>query len=780
VANYYLPSKNHFALTSPAADTTSGLASGDIVGFTCIPDKEKGNAPFYKEIDGQYLVNLFSNSQADPTAKNPEEELPILMDDFRSGFGMNIQDYLQPKRYYSSFGCDLSVKGTAMAGWTSTAITLTSYGTNFTIVNGDMELTTGWTGGDGRSATQHHGGSYSWLVNNTTAYQELTTWNNKYRKTYVKVTGWIYGNGASGGHIDITDGVGTTASSTKTVAEWATVSVTRQLDSAATKFQINLVGLAGGACYFDDVTVDVYALSGTLVAHTTFNNAEYIGYGNILSKMNATGDGFDAVGSFPANITNLTPYQVSGTDYLFIFLGTSESYWYMSTTEVLTQSSAVVKTFQFATWVNTTADTMYANDGANTIRCTTNPLNGGVAWSTQTIVGTAANAITHLQEKDGALLIDKVDRPYYLSSTGTVQKDLAPECDSGKSTHSGKNSTTWQGEYYRPTGDQALLRSGATNEWIQPSKYATNSADFTGQVEACAGDEEWLYVGTDNSTKIEIQKTREEDIDGTLTRVWHPIHELTLTGIETMWISTVYQKRLWIASTSASDSLYYLPLPTKYGDITNDSNRTFKTGTYWETPYLHGRFMTDTKGWLKVVATLGHAYDADICWTIQYKKLQDSSYTNTGNLKGTATDRTHTLYIPVDGSSNNPISTMMRFKLIAVTDDTAKTPILNSLDIRAILYPTKKDIIWAKVKIAKEMTTMGGSSNDKYAKMKACLDKCRDATYPVTMKDIDGNTVQVRFLQLPQTLPFREPVTDEAKRDYDYIYNILLLKTPTS
>jgi hypothetical protein len=714
---------------------------------------------------------------------------------------MNIQDYLQPKRYYSSFGCDLSVKGTAMAGWNSTAITLpTITATNEANLDwetwSDASTPGTWTEDQAltRTASPHTGTYCGGIAGFPTAAWTLVAhqhvlWNAEYQNRVFHVRGWgkcshNWSAGDAGVKFAIYDGVGRTYSGNcgNSGTDWTQSTVgTRQLDASATELTIEVYLRSDGNAYnysFDDMEF-IDPTVGAVKRGVTFNTHEYIPYGNNLIKINGSTSAVSYIYSLPAAITSLCPYQVSGTDYLFIFLGTSEAYWYMVVAETFTQSTATNKTYQFSTWVNTTVDTMYANDGANTIRSTINPLNGGTAWSSQTIVGSAANAITHLQEKDGALLIDKVDRPYYLSATGTVQKDLAPECDSGKSTHSGKNSTSWNGEYYRPTGDQALLRAGTSNEWIQPSKYATQSGDFTGQVEACAGDEEYLYVGTDNSTKIEIHKTREEIIDGTLTRVWHPIHELTLAGIEAMWISTVYQKRLYIAST-ASSVLYYLPLPTKYGDITNDSNKTFKTTTYWETPYLHGRFLADTKGWLKTVATLGHAYDADIYWTIQYKKLQDSSYTNIGNLVGTATDRTHTLYIPVDGSSNNPISTMMRFKLIAVTDDTAKTPILNSLDIRAILYPSKKDIIWAKVKIAKEMTTMDGKSTDKYAKMKACLDKCRDATYPVTMKDIDGVTRYVRFLQLPNSLPWREIVSDEKGRDYDYIYNLLMLQTPTS
>jgi len=254
-----------------------------------------------------------------------------------------------------------------------------------------------------------------------------------------------------------------------------------------------------------------------------------------------------------------------------------------------------------------------------------------------------------------------------------------------------------------------------------------------------------------------------------------------MANCERIFTSTYFQNRVYVVSPVGT--MVYSPLPVGYGDLTSDTNRSFPISAsayYFETPFLHGRFKSDTKGWIKVVATLGHAYDANIYWTIQYKKLQDSAYTNIGNLVGTATDRTHTLYLPVDGSSNNPVSPMMRFKLIGVTNDTSKTPVLLGLDFRAVLYPTRKDIIWAKVKVAKEMMTMGGKSVDKYAKLKACLEACRDATYPIAMTDIDGNSTQVRFIELPQSLPWKEPMTDEAKRDRDYVFNCLMLKTPTS
>ena len=369
----------------------------------------------------------------------------------------------------------------------------------------------------------------------------------------------------------------------------------------------------------------------------------------------------------PADITCLTPFQVSGTDYLMICLGTSTSYEYITTAEVFTVSNATDKTYQFAAWVKTTSPTMYANDGDNTVRSTVNPLNGGTAWSAQTVIGFSSDAFTWLTDKDGALLAWKEDMPYYLDSSGDEKQDLALECKSGKSTHSGKNGTIWQGEAFAPIGDQALIRIGTSNSWIQPSKFINNSTTFSGQVEACAGDTEWLYTATDNSTKVEILKGRSETIDSVTSWRWHPIHELTLTGVETMWISTVYKKRLWISSTNSSDSLYYLPLPTKYGDITNDSNAVFKTDTYFIDSWLHGDFKSTDKALIKIEATLGHAWDNLIYFECHMQKLGDSSWTDMGDLKGSATTRKHTLYRTVSTTS-----TMFRFKFVVKTDDTSK------------------------------------------------------------------------------------------------------------
>ncbi len=701
----------------------------------------------------------------------------MILDDFRSGFGQEIYDYNDTKRYYSSIGMDLSVKGQAMAGWGSTAVTRSH------IVNEDMELDSNWGAGANRSSAQAHGGTYSMQLDASGEQGQTLQWIAAYQSVEFVFKCWVWSDTASVARIGINDNVATTYSSYHTGgSSWEQLTATRTLDGSAAVLKIRLATSAGSNNnYFDDATITSSALTGITVQCVDFNDELYATWGKTLIKLNSAGDRFYPVETFTATITSLTPFQVSGTDYLLICLGTSTNYQYMTTGESLTESNATVKTYQFATRVYTTADTLYANDGDNTIRSTTNPLNGGVAWSAQTVVAQASDAILSMREKSGALYIKKEDMPYYLDSSGDVQRDLAPELASARASTATKDMYLWKNELFISAGDQALLRIGTANSFINPSKYSTNLSDFVGAVQGIASDEEWLIIAVDNGAKLELLFGRDETIDGTTSWVWHPKHELTLTGCEALFVSAVYKKRLYIASTASGDSLYYLPLPTKYGDITGDAERNFLTDTSCIFPALHGGFKSDQKAYIKAVATLGHSYDANIYFECWYKKLEDSSYTDAGDFKGTATNRIATLYLPVDASSNNPISTMMWFKMVVKTDDTTKTPILLNLDVRGILYPTRKDIIACKVRVAREVVCNDGSvEKNLYTLWKTCVDNMRDATWPITMVDIDGNTKNVKLLPLPRTTRFREIIRREKGRIMESEYNLLLQKVPLS
>jgi len=457
---------------------------------------------------------------------------------------------------------------------------------------------------------------------------------------------------------------------------------------------------------------------------------------------------------------------------------------------------------KFLAAVFTTADTMYGSTAVNQVMRTTTPEEGGAnAWGSVVTVGAAYHSITDLLEKNGAVYIPKEDMPYYLSSAGVVQKDLAPELASLTASTSGSNSWIWKNKLYIPCGQQGLLETdGTTNTFLNPASYCTNLTDFVGRVFAGAGDEEWNFVAVDNDTEVEILAGRSETIDSTTSWVWHPYAEITLAGVNAMHISSVVRKALWIASTSSTDSLYCIFLPTGYGDIENDANRKFKSDGCFIVPGLCGKtFPTETKAYLKATTKLGHSYDANIYFECHYMKLgdgdpadpSDAGWTDAGDLIGTATDRMPYLYIPDDGATPaiEPKTTTMWFKFVAKTDETtlgtAKTPIMLGYVIKESLYVPQRKIIWAVVQCKNEITLKDNTTASyDAATLIATIDEARALTWPFTFYDIDedtstklGTARTVRMLPLPSNIPQWIPVKNEIGREIERHYNLLLLVT---
>tara|TARA_Y100000310_G_scaffold23392_1_gene22376 strand:- start:5040 stop:7319 length:2280 start_codon:yes stop_codon:yes gene_type:complete len=713
--------------------------------------RDKSGNPIYRAADDEYLAQQFYSG--DPSYNNlpPEKELSIRQDDWRTGFGLEVYDALDPKRYFSSIGMDMRFTGMAVAGPVATPLIETIIAP---IVDGDMELKSAawqnesaWAGGGAQRS-----GNWCLRVNNKEAYQDIA-WDAAYQGKTYHLEGWINVSAATTGRIGINDGVGTTYSGYHTGGgTYERFTVSRTLDGAATRLRIILASDTVNNADFDDCAAPT---AGYPAAFTDFNDELYVGIGTSLFKLNATGDGLALVKIMPAAITDLEPFT---DDALYLCLGTSDKYWAMSTAEVFTESSKVATDFELFQRVDAAVPTMWGVDGVNTIRSTAHPANGGDEWGNQEVIDTSYHSITDLVSKSGELYIMKEDMPYYINSEGAIQNDLAPELSSALASTSGKNSFPWKNKLYIPFGTQGLLETdGTTNTFLNPSSYCTNLPDFVGRIFAVAADEEWLFVAIDNSTKVEIVAGREETIAGTTSWVWHPINELTLAGCETLYTSSVYQKRLWIGSTSTSDSLYYIPLPTGYGNLEADVNRSFKTNSYMITPWMHGNFRADAKAFIKLFGELGHNYDADIYFECHYQILGDTDWTDAGDMKGTATNRTATLYIPADSGSNNPVSEMIRFKFVAKTDDVQKTPVLLGYDCRGILYPENRRIIECEVLCDDEMT-LNDSTIEKgqAATIKAALEEARNANWPVTFYDINESTIFVKFLPLRMVVTKKE------------------------
>ena len=413
--------------------------------------------------------------------------------------------------------------------------------------------------------------------------------------------------------------------------------------------------------------------------------------------------------------------------------------------------------------------TMWKQLSPNKLYSTTTP-NDATSWTTATTVDSPDYEINALVSQDNTVYIPKKDRPFYLTAGGTVEV-LVDDTKAISTSDSGKNSTTWHGDLFMPWGTGSLLRyHNGVPEWIDPALYCRNLGDFDGQIQGFAGDDQWGYAIVDNDTKVEILAGREEAGGW----VWHgSLCEITLTGCEFAFVSSVFKKRLYISSTDSTESLYYVNLYANYGDVTNDANRNFPDGGELHTPFLHASFKGDTKAYIKITLTMEDT-SSTVYFEGHYRKL-GQSWAQGADIGDFKTSPTTTKYIPVDAGSLKPKSTMMQFKFVEKTGSATSTPKLINVDIRAILYVTKRRIIECVVRgcdAPLNRQKMGDAISASH--ISTVLIEADNATWPVTFYpwgwQSSSDTVYVNFLSADEVIE----IDEESRKPESHWYLRLL------
>lgn len=217
---------------------------------------------------------------------------------------------------------------------------VTPSGGTLALANGTMEASSSWTGGS-RSSDQAHGGTYSWKVGYGTAincYQDITLTLYTTTPSFT-FKAWVYASDASAARIGINDGVTPAYSSYHTgTPGWEQLTVTRTLDGSADKLRLEMRRETGGLAlaYFDDATLTVNLSSGTVILEN-YNSELYLARGKFLAKLSSDRTEFALVNTLVASVTALV---ASLNSRLYIYQGDSTNYYWMATTDVLTQSNS--------------------------------------------------------------------------------------------------------------------------------------------------------------------------------------------------------------------------------------------------------------------------------------------------------------------------------------------------------------------------------------------------------------------------------------------------------
>jgi len=775
-------------------------ASGNEVGLTLT--KPKGTPSYAEYLDPALASQFFTG---DPTYGRlpPEKEIRLVSSDHRGGAGLQYAGFPDNlKRYHYGTNIDARFPNEVRVGPISHPIILAAYPGE--CQNEGFE---DWTAGapdhwtftpsiastiTEETTTVHSGSSAAKITipngDGFTLTQTLS-WNDNYQGKAVTFTG--YGQVSNAGltvTVTIDDGVDastTTFNNTGSYVQWT---VSRTLNVAATQLQVKF-NYGGGAiglqtiAYLDTLRLTA-PYNGQVTDWAEFNGSWYMASGRNLWKANATHAAFTLVSFFPARITSLLSASSAGTDYLFICLGWADAYYYMIADETFTESNLTNNTMKF---IISDGTTWRGSNTNSTIRDSTDPINGGVNWTDPKQMGDDAYDIVDMKFFNGLPYIRKSDNQVlYLDSSEAVTYLI-----SGRENLAGTNTArmyVWRDDALLiPYGKQDLIHyDGTAMSHIAPSFYIHNASDFVGQVQAVTGDEHWLYVILDNSTKIEILATRQEEVDGATDWRWHPLAELTLTNCQSATITSLYMKRLWIGSDTGTEYVYWYSIPTTYGDPDADANLTYyNAGGLLYTPGFHANFRGDRKAWVKITLTQGHAYNTNIYWYVYYKKQDDSGWTGIGSFKGSPTTKVTTMFLPVDAASANPISEVMFFKFMGITNDTTKTPILLSYDVQAVWYPTERKIIACQVKVEDYVPQADGQLDDRLgSNVRTTLDAINSSNWPRAFYPpywaSATDTVYVKKLPLPSGTPQLQLVKLEKDDNPIWVYNLLLEKVALS
>jgi hypothetical protein len=693
------------------------------------PGSSAYNIPVYAETDDPALSSQFYSGEPGYAYLPPEKEIQIAQDDWRAGVGLETYDSNDEKRYWKSINMDLRFKNLAQCGPLATAITKPS--------------------GVVRARAEFNDKLYIG-VDNILGKLNTTTDVFDTVHTFSAIVGTPVFSGSGlddmsaagtysyGGHERFEVKISTAAATDK--FRWRfTATKSGGTKIATWSAEVSITGSA--QTLQDGVTITFVATTG----HTADDTWTFIAQ--------------DA-----ANITDLKVFSFindSGVNvqYLCIAMGSYAHFNYMTTAEAFTINQTAIdyddSYFYGPTHLGVNGSTFYVTVGSSgRIKSATDITNSGT-FSSATDVGLPSDYVTDLISREGEFYIIKEGKAYYLDSDGNPQELVDMEAlRRTASPYSGTNSLTWKNKTYIPCGTQSLIEyDGTDSTFIEPAERCNALTEFTGEVQGLAGNDRYLYAVTDNSTKVEIQATRDEVIDGSTTRVWHPLAELTLAGCQIAFASSIHKKRLYVASTSSGDSFYYYPLSTNYGDIDSDSNYTFQTDGYFITPWLHANFKADYKAYIKLTLTMADT-SATEYFTAHYRLKGTDDWTSIGDFK---TEPTTTKYIPADSSDVDPSSVMIQFKFTAVTGDSSTTPKLLGYDCRGIWYPTKRRIITCQVRVSDDMARKDGEIDDQTASdIRTAIDDANDASWPITFynpwAESTDDAIYVKFLNVTKSM----------------------------
>ena len=704
----------------------SAAAAGNAVksyqSFMC---RQQGETKDFLVTDAPLLPQALITEAASADNIDPTREVRVTQSDWRKG----IQDEMlsDSRKYYDSENCDARIEGVvtlspkklSSLSWATAPSAPTITDAGFEDWQDVGTPNAAWVeGGDSanREDTVKHGGDHSCKYNDgdaSTLTQEIIAAGSiaTYKSMIFTAAVWVRTSDKDNTElfIKLNDGDTNTESSGTIAANntWEQKTVTHRVSADATKLEIVLradVG-AGDNGYFDDVSLTLYPANatGSCVKIMEFGDDIVAVVGKNLYTIGASSTTLEA--NFTADITDLCMFD----NDLYIAQGWSAAYYETADLETITLNTLSNNTAKYMAAIGST--TFVISESNSTLRSSTNPADGGTAFSNQYQIGSDDHDITGLVDHEDTWFIRKEDDVYYVSGSDVLS--LA-DLDAEYNTTYTYGIHRWGDNLYLGSGVNSLYEydiSASTITNISPTTYAKGDANYDEYITAICHDESYLYIAIDNGTAVRILAGRWENVEGTTDWYWHPIYSLTSHNeITCMFVSSLSGSKILYAGTdTASDGVLRFRVPIAYSEPYTESGYECQSSGTFYTPWYRGNFPTEDKYWKTVDIT-------SICCTDKtsitpYYRIKGGSWTALTALTTSAYDSGY----PAETTDSRTIgasSERVQFKFALAAADDDYTPILygtgGGITAYGILQNTKKKQIIATLMVCTNLTDRTG------------------------------------------------------------------------
>ena len=608
-------------------------------------------------------------------------------------------------------------------------------------------------------------------------------------------------SGTGGIRIYIWDNVtGYSYSSTVTGTTYTTSTVTATVSGSAASVKIGVE--VTGACIGDADDSALIPTGGVSCAGTTkYNGAMYGIFGRVIAQFNGengtNGPHWDAVVIHGTSVaTDIKTYETN----VFVGFGASAAYIYGSTTSWTT--STLSSTAKNAIFFVVSRTSLWKSETVNTIKSSTNPVNGG-SWSSAYSVGSTDRPITRLYGAFDTVVAGKEDglwwykRVYGGGESADLFVNQTNEYDKFHSPANFSQGTDFLGWLWTIAANQSVFRSNL--QAVQDVTSLVSSpeiAELTGKVRVMTHDTHNIYMASENGLtgtagRTTLISVRQEN-EGLIA---DPIDEVLMTTVEAMDASFVsrgtdgtrpfiFMMGLSAGGVTNSQKTYawYIPEDSR-SPIQSTTPKTNLYTVTLDTSVFHGGLPHEVKSLVSAtLITDGHAKENVSLSFGRDGEAASAISAFTFDGPGSA----ETLYFEnIANPVVNATARQFQFQLGLIPDTTNNTHVrkIKSFSVRMTLRPERHKA-W-RVFFAVGGATLGnGASQDDVTDkgtMLTRLGSLENQGYPIALNhdfEQDGSDEQVRVIIRPGTL--RQSFDfDDTPEGMD-IWEMVLQHVPTS